>query len=272
MKMRVKSFQYMQAASLAISFVVIFVGTIINQHDHKFARSYNTSCDRGILILNSEDSHVCCDAHATEHSWVCAASFDPANKVLSSVWAFVIPLVPFFLTVLLNRQASLKANVRRLALYAGIFAFRTVVLYMLPVYLEGLLGRGEVGELLCWCKDFVSSSKCQLLFDFSDHIVLSLVQYMLPCVLEAHYCLCSCGLLGTSPSGGATSSAYAAPSLLAAAIIVLASLRSMLLTCMYFHTSMENAVGFAVAAALAYAPLCTKRAAVLWAQVVLAQT
>jgi hypothetical protein len=117
--------------------------------------------------------------------------------------------------------------------------------------------------------------RCQLLFDFSDHIVLNLVQYVLPCVLEAHYCLCSCGLIGNIGNIGSTTSsapaaAWAYAPLLASALIVCASLRSMLLTCMFFHTSMENAVGFAVAAALAYAPLCTKRAAVLWAQVILA--
>jgi hypothetical protein len=139
MKMRVQSFQYMQAASLLLSFVVIFIGTIINHHDHKFARSYNTSCSRGILILNAEDSHVCCDAHTGEFSWVCAASFDPFNKILSSaLWAFVIPLLPFFLTVLLNRQASLKLNLRRLGVYAGIFAFRTVCIRS-----EGNRGTGD---------------------------------------------------------------------------------------------------------------------------------
>ena len=43
----------------------------------------------------------------------------------------------------------------------------------------------ELSSLLhyrLWCR-------CRLLFDFSDHIVLSMVQYMLPCVLEIHYVL-----------------------------------------------------------------------------------
>ena len=38
-----------------------------------------------------------------------------------------------------------------------------------------------------------------MLFDFSDHIVLNVVQYVVPCLLEVHHSLCQ---LRARASGG----------------------------------------------------------------------
>ena len=160
-----------------------------------------------------------------------------------------------------------------------------------------------------------------MLFDFSDHIVLNMVQYMLPCVLEAHLCLvrvflngsqsynaaphtsshtnshnhshnptsantdcdCDCDCKGASSGTGGHQSSTAGVinktpipifhqayvSLLAAIIIIVLNLKAMVLTCMFFHTTAENFVGFAVAAIVAFLPLYNKQVGIVWVRDVL---
>lgn len=95
-------------------------------------------------------------------------------------------------------------------------------------------------------------------FDFSDHIVLSIVQYILPCMLEVHYSLI---LMQRDRRTLIPWLAVAA-----AGAIGLLCLRSMLLTCMFFHTFAENAVGFLIASLVAFLPFVagSKPGAVLW--------
>jgi hypothetical protein len=120
-------------------------------------------------------------------------------------------------------------------------------------------------------------------FDFSDHIVLSVVQYILPCMLEVHYSLVLMSRTALSsdravpgirpPSSEAVYQLRLPvlpwlhlPALIAAAAIIFLSLRSMLLTCMFFHTFAENAVGFCIAATVAFLPFLvgSKPAAHVW--------
>lgn len=137
-------------------------------------------------------------------------------------------------------------------------------------------------------------------FDFSDHIVLNVVQYMLPCILEIHFSLCSIlgylpittsagnhavessesnekhntsnvasGLTQNGSFGTALLSALYTPraeliSLFIAFALLAVSARSLLLTCMFFHTYAENAVGLLIALTVAGLPLYSKNVTNLW--------
>lgn len=138
-------------------------------------------------------------------------------------------------------------------------------------------------------------------FDFSDHIVLNVVQYMLPCVLELHYSLSRVlnldsngtnnGSSGASASvsGGSNSKAhsivegrfgtvllsalrtphYAHISMAVSCALLCVSARSLLLTGMFFHTYAENAVGYAIAVVVAALPLYSNYVTGLWVNRVL---
>lgn len=100
---------------------------VVNYNDLKYVKSRNTSCNRGILALNKEDSHICCDSITSNDSFICSSSFDDINKILSSLWAFGIPLLPFCVNVVLNNCSRWQSNAKRLIVYISIFAFRTVL-------------------------------------------------------------------------------------------------------------------------------------------------
>mmetsp|Transcript_18834 Transcript_18834/g.31530 ORF Transcript_18834/g.31530 Transcript_18834/m.31530 type:complete len:279 (-) Transcript_18834:167-1003(-) len=271
MKGRVSSFQFILLVALLVALGVIILGSLANHNDHKYTKSHNTSCTRGLLILNDADSHTCCDI---EKSWVCSASFDILNRIMSSAtWAFVIPIIPYLLNVI-TQTGSITGKFKRLIVYTFIFAFRTILLYLIPMYIQDALqDTSENDTLLCWCKEFVSSKRCRLLFDFSDHIVLNLVQYILPCVLEIHYCWYNYSHSSQDiearqkqgfilPPFRSNMASYLVT--IVALVIIGFNLRSILFTSMFFHTHAENAVGFLIAALLAYRPLQRKDVATFW--------
>lgn len=111
--------------------VIVVVGSIYNYEALKYVRSKGTGCSQGILILNKPDSHVCC---SSESYWVCYAAFDKLERIMSSQWAFVLPLVPVMFNIFLeNWLYCSKANtikltgaLARLGLYVCIVLFRTV--------------------------------------------------------------------------------------------------------------------------------------------------
>lgn len=118
--------------------------------------------------------------------------------------------------------------------------------------------------------------RCRLAFDFSDHIVLNIVQYIIPCMLETHYSLT---LLWSATRADASSGESSiswerrrggrwAPvaALCTAATICGFSFRSMLLTCTFFHTLAENVVGLVLAVSVAFLPFLVggKDASYLW--------
>jgi len=103
-----------------------------------------------------------------------------------------------------------------------------------------------------------------MLFDFSDHIVLNVVQYMVPCLLEVHHSLCQLRA-ARATTGSLTFGNYIQVlAVAAAACILLLNMRSMLLTCMFFHTFPENVVGLLIAAVVAAAPLYSRQVATYW--------
>jgi hypothetical protein len=97
-------------------------------------------------------------------------------------------------------------------------------------------------------------------FDFSDHIVLIVVVYMVPCVLEVHDLLMNgakhgdaAGEIGKDWMSTNLSSHFKKVPLAIAIVQFCVGLRQILFTCMFFHTPSENIVGFFVAIVV---PLC----------------
>lgn len=108
--------------------------------------------------------------------------------------------------------------------------------------------------------------RCKLIFDFSDHIVLSMVQYILPCIYEIHYSLSyhkhTEGANNIKNKNNMNYKRYFA--IIAAIAIILLNLRSILFTTMFFHTSLENITGFLICIILVYLPLYHNYSITLW--------
>ena len=114
-------------------------------------------------------------------------------------------------------------------------------------------------------------------FDFSDHLVLNLVQFMLPSLMEAYYCLSFLifpmfddveSIKTNIHNKPSTPKLYhrlpAIASISLSVGITCLCFRSVLLTCMFFHTFGENLVGFVLASLVAFMPLYWSPAALFW--------
>lgn len=368
-KMKVWLLRNLVVMLVVIITFLVLAGSMMNENNHKFSRSRNTPCTHGILVLNEADSHTCCASPHHANSWVCIASFDYMNNIISSKLAFVIPLLPLFANVVFAGDWRGKRWLKRLLVYLALFILRTVrcvrdvlsrilhfkssthlcstqhifycalfyctqvVLYLIPYYIQEWVQSSSSQSMEdCWCRAFVSETKyvhgivfyneqmeiivwghctecncfntirrCKMHFDFSDHIVLNVVQYMLPCVLELHYSLSRVLNLdnnavnngsnggSTSVSGGTNNKTHsmvegrfgtvlmstlrsphcAHISMTISVVLLCISARSLLLTGMFFHTYAENAVGYAIAAVVAAAPLYSNSILGLWANRVL---
>lgn len=94
--------------------------------------------------------------------------------------------------------------------------------------------------------------RCQMTFDFSDHIVLFCVQYIYPSMLEIFYIIHSHGLIvgGTEVTVGRTAYAIARNlywiPLSVAILLIATSLRCMMFTILFFHNSLETVVALGV--------------------------
>ncbi len=77
-------------------------------------------------------------------------------------------------------------------------------------------------------------------FDFSDHIVLAIVQFITPCMLEMGHIISASFVFG-----GVNVAQLVA--IIASAGITLLQLRGLFFTSVYFHTPLENLVGLVIA-------------------------
>ena len=111
-----------------ISLITVFIGCAWNHNDFKYSRSKGTNCNRGILVLTEENSHICCDLPHYHNTWVCASSFDKINPVISSYCALLIPLLPWVVNCVLDRPKGYQNAIKRLIVYCSIFFLRTVSL------------------------------------------------------------------------------------------------------------------------------------------------
>lgn len=98
---------------------------------------------------------------------------------------------------------------------------------------------------------FMVQCRCNNQFDFSDHIVLYLAQYVLPSVIE----LAFVRVQSTRKDRDRSSATRYIPTITASLFIVLVSLRGMLLTGMFFHTAAESLVAVLLVFFLVISPV-----------------
>lgn len=129
------------AGVLGLTAVVVLVGSGLNSHGLKYLRSGGFNhCNKGVLVLNLEGSHYCCDREsAGAGDWICLAAFDRLNKFLTSdFYAIFIPMFPLFWNVaedFVSRLTWMKKGISRFSpwvhlkralVYASIVFFRVV--------------------------------------------------------------------------------------------------------------------------------------------------
>lgn len=124
------------AFAFSVSFFIVILGGGLNSLQQKYSRTTHkalTNCRREIFILSVPDSKHCCDSAIHSLDWVCVASFDKVNRILSSTWAFTIPLLPFLMTICssyaseyVTQKSSRESHSRRLLLYICIILYRSV--------------------------------------------------------------------------------------------------------------------------------------------------
>lgn len=142
---------------------------------------------------------------------VCDIAYDKMTKFLCGYWGYVIPLIPLALntffdlvfthidsdtSVSINAKnkietcvtdprvkAAWTAHFLRLLVYICIFVFRTVVLYMLADFIQHEVQPTPDED--CWYYKYVSSHSCiNEVYDFSDHIVFFVANYLIPVATE----------------------------------------------------------------------------------------
>mmetsp|Transcript_30503 Transcript_30503/g.29131 ORF Transcript_30503/g.29131 Transcript_30503/m.29131 type:complete len:302 (+) Transcript_30503:128-1033(+) len=240
-------------SAFILSLLFILIGSALNNLNHKYSRSSSISrtCAREIFILSVPNSELCCDDSLYISSWVCIASFDTFNKLFASFWALIIPLIPIATTILTEYlykkiidQSSaptlqhIRAHSNRLILYILIILYRMYVLYQGGEYVQTLLRENYGGsDNSCWYFDLIKGTRCKNHFDFSDHIVLYLVQYIIPSTLELTYIYIQ--HYKNNKKIKDTILKYFVP-ILASLFVICVSTRGILLTCTFFHTGLES--------------------------------
>jgi hypothetical protein len=86
-------------------------------------------------------------------------------------------------------------------------------------------------------------------FDFSDHVVLAIVQFITPCMLEMGHTFSFWSVHNRSH-------ALQIIGFLIAFGMILIQVRSLFFTSLYFHTPAENIVGLCIAVISVLLPMC----------------
>ena len=89
---------------LISSLIVVISGIGSNSLDLKYKRSSNKlrMCKKELFITSIPNSQICCDENFHQYDWVCVASFNELNRVFSSLWAIVIPMLPLFTSMIFD--------------------------------------------------------------------------------------------------------------------------------------------------------------------------
>ena len=106
------------------------------------------------------------------------------------------------------------------------------------------------------------SNRCKDYFDYSDHVVLYIGQYIVPATIEMAFVYARTGF-----NRAAARSKYFLTMLIAFFMIAV-SLRAMLMTCMFFHTWQESIVALFVVFVLLVYPLALFSNTAMWLNMV----
>jgi hypothetical protein len=146
---------------ILLSSIVLFIGSLLNGTDLKYKRFSSPSCGQGLFIIQLPYSEFCCnDPHYHTSDWACLAAYDELNHILSSVFAWTIPVIPLVLSMATDLylgyfSRTQRVHAKRLIFNVMVFVYRTVrcplSLSALSLLLtpEGLsvLSRGACREL-----------------------------------------------------------------------------------------------------------------------------
>jgi hypothetical protein len=97
------------------------------EYDNALQISHNSRC---VVTLDIVDSLHCCGVN--DYNWSCEVAFDPVNTFFakSMIRAFIIPLIPFLLSVagdMVSRNPfNWSKTRRRFIAYVGVMIFRMV--------------------------------------------------------------------------------------------------------------------------------------------------
>ncbi len=99
---------------------------------HVYTRFRSAQCSTGVLNKMIEDSSLCCHGHRS-YDWVCVAAYDQITAVMSSGWAWILPLLPWLAAAGREKYSETKdstrpATLRRGAFYLALFLYRTVII------------------------------------------------------------------------------------------------------------------------------------------------
>ena len=208
-----------------------------------------TDCPHEIFSLSDPDSRLCCDG-LRRQDWACVAAFDYISKIMTSMpWSYVLPIVPWICTTLFSKLSA-KLHIKRLLVYMYLFVFRLAVLYFFlnslqSYYLEPLDSQSSQS---CW---YSKLRKCTTKFDFSDHIVLFLVNFLFPVTIESSWIIHE----ALPKFGGSVKWIRCVPTLICSLVLCVFCFRSMMFTALYFHTPAESIAALLVVLIACFFPM-----------------
>lgn len=203
----------------------------------------------GPHVVGHEAAVACCNHPLKASSWdagICEAALTQSTRHLTSGLAFVLPLLTLVLNSLFSWSTHpphvQKGQQRRLFLYIAVIAFRTLVLFKFLNFLQHTFQDEEHGE--CWYAEDRADRRCRNHFDFADHGVLFITQYMAVQTFESiavlreytsllHLLVCMC-------SAGAMN---------------IVALMGLYHTVSFFHSRVESIVAVALAVLFVQVPL-----------------
>jgi hypothetical protein len=123
-------------ATIFISSLILFIGSLLNGTDLKYHRFKSPTCGNGLFIIQLPYSEFCCNDNYHSTDWVCMAAYDEINYILSSVFAWTIPIIPLMCTMATDLfygyfNKTQKVHLRRLLFNVMVFLYRTVRTHVL---------------------------------------------------------------------------------------------------------------------------------------------
>ena len=165
-------------------------------------------------------------------------------------WSYVLPIVPWMCTTLFSKLST-KLHMKRLVMYVFLFIFRLVVLYIFLNSLQGYALEPLDSHLSesCW---YSKLRNCSNRFDFSDHIVLFLVNFLFPITIESSWIIHE----ALPKFGGSVKWIRCVPTLMCSLVLSVFCFRSMMFTALYLHTPTESIVAFLIVVSACFFPMC----------------
>lgn len=233
--------------------IVIFLIACSFNMGRKYVRFSHRGCKRGALDIYLQSSDVCCEIYSDSVSnKICHVTYNSIDIILSSIWAWAIALTPLICTAIgesVSGILNLKLSVKRLLTYLVIMIFRLIVLFLFAAEIQNLF---TYIPRDCWYKKHMRNEKCKSSFDFSDHIVLYLVHYLLPVSLELQYVFERQHIIHPPLMKGFGLLNIYIPSfeywatIISATIICILSYRGIFITALLFHTALESFVAMII--------------------------